>query len=166
MAQNRLGDNNMVENTIHEMIAIIEEKLELLKVILSTEPILKEAIKKENMDGIATNLNIIQKQIDNINEIDSLYSKKLIELKASTGIDSISQLDDIAYPSSIILKDRLNEIKSVLEAIKTMDDENNLLMNEKFEETKDKLKNLRQGQKMVKGYSADYDETMFIDERN
>ena len=39
-------------------------------------------------------------------------------------------------------------------------------MNDKFQETKEKLKNLRKGQKVVKGYSSDHDETMFINERN
>lgn len=156
----------MVENIIHEMIALADEKLEGLNVILDIKPKQKEVIQQENMEGIESTINNIQSQIKKIDKVDSIYMLKLNELKANTGIESISQLDDTKYPNAIILKNRLEEIKIVLKNIKVIDDENQLLIGEKFEETKGRLKSLRQGQKMAKGYSVDYDETIFIDERN
>lgn len=156
----------MAENTIYDMVSIIEEKLQLLNIILDTKPKQKEAIEKEDIDGIESSLNTIQKQIFTIDQLDSIYANKLKELKEITGVENIEELNDTKYSNTAILKTRIVEIKSVLEAIKIMDDENIALMNNKLEETKEKLKNLRKGQKVVKGYSVDYDGTMFIDERN
>lgn len=156
----------MVDNIIYEMIGLTDQKLKELNIILNLKPKQKEAIQQENMEGIGSTIDKLQNQIKKIDEIDSLYFLKLNELKSNTCIENISQLDDIKYPDTKILKDKQNRIKSMLEAIKIMDDENNYLMNEKFRETKDKLKNLRQGQKMAKGYFMDHSSNMFIDERN
>ena len=38
MEHYRAGDDNMAENTIYDMVSIIEEKLELLKHILDVKP--------------------------------------------------------------------------------------------------------------------------------
>ncbi len=161
----RLGDN-MVNDIIYEMIALTKKKLESLNIILSLKPRQKEAIQQENMEDMESILVNIQSQIGKIDEIDSLYKLKFNELKAIIDVETISQLDSMKYPNAKILIDRLNEIKSVLASLKSLDDENNIIMNEKFEETKERLKNLRQGQKMAKGYFSDYNGTMFIDERN
>ncbi|WIV12016.1 flagellar export chaperone FlgN [Proteiniborus sp. MB09-C3] len=156
----------MVENIISEMIELIEKKLISLKHILGLKPKQKEAIEEENMEGIESAIDGIQSQINIVNEIDSMYMLKLNELKSYTDIEDIAQLNDIKYPRAIILKDKLAEIKSLLQQIKVLDDDNNLLMSEKFAETKERLKNLRQGQKMAKGYFVEHSGTMFIDERN
>lgn len=161
----RLGDN-MVNDIIYEMIALTKKKLESINIILSLKPRQKEAIQQENMEDMESILVNIQSQIGKIDEIDSLYKLKFNELKAIIDVETISQLDSMKYPNAKILIDRLNEIKSVLASLKSLDDENNIIMNEKFEETKERLKNLRQGQKMAKGYFSDYNGTMFIDERN
>ncbi|WP_091730929.1 flagellar protein FlgN [Proteiniborus ethanoligenes] len=166
MEHYRAGDDNMAENTIYDMVSIIEEKLELLKHILDVKPKQKEAIEKEDIDAIESSLSTIQKQISAIDQLDSIYADKLKELKDRVGVESIEELDHTKFPNTIALRDRIKEIRSVLEAIKIIDDENIALMNDKFQETKKKLKNLRKGQKVVKGYSSDHDETMFINERN
>lgn len=156
----------MVNDIIYEMIALTKKKLESLNIILSLKPRQKEAIQQENMEDMESILVNIQSQIGKIDEIDSLYKLKFNELKAIIDVETISQLDSMKYPNAKILIDRLKEIKSVLASLKSLDDENNIIMNEKFEETKERLKNLRQGQKMAKGYFSDYNGTMFIDERN
>ncbi|WP_352418315.1 flagellar export chaperone FlgN [Proteiniborus sp.] len=155
-----------MNDIIYEMIALTKKKLESLNIILSLKPRQKEAIQQENMEDMESILVNIQSQIGKIDEIDSLYKLKFNELKAIIDVETISQLDSMKYPNAKILIDRLNEIKSVLASLKSLDDENNIIMNEKFEETKERLKNLRQGQKMAKGYFSDYNGTMFIDERN
>lgn len=166
MAPFRTGDN-MVENIISEMIELTEQKIENLNIVLYLKPKQKDAIKEENMDGIGSTIDLIQTQINIIDEIDSKYLLKLNELKSKTNIGNVTQLDDIIYPKSRNLKDNLNKIMSLLQQIKILDDENSIMINDKFQETKEMLKNLRQGKKMTKGYFADYNSaTMFIDERN
>lgn len=157
----------MVEKIIDEMIALLDQKIECLKIILYLKPKQKEAIKEENMDDIESTIDSIQTQINIIDEIDSKYMLKLNELKSSTSIENITQLDDMKHPKSMKLKDNINKITSLLQKIKILDDENSLMINEKFQETKEMLKNLRQGKKMAKGYLSDYNSsTIFIDERN
>ncbi|SCG81955.1 hypothetical protein DW1_0335 [Proteiniborus sp. DW1] len=156
----------MVENIIIEMIELTEKKLESLDVILNLKSKQKEVIDQENMDDLSTIIDSIQEQINIIDKIDSLYILKLNELKSSTGMESIAQLNNEMYPKSRVLQDKLSKTNSKLQLIKALDDENNHLINEKFQETKDMLKNLRQGKKMAKGYFTEYNGTMFIDERN
>lgn len=156
----------MVENIISDMLALAERKLESLNTIISLKPKQKEAILQENMDSLSSIIDSIQEQIDISDKIDSLYMLKLNELKSSTGVENIAQLNHEIYPRARVLKEKLSEIKSKLQLIKVLDDENIHLMNEKFQETKDMLKNLGQGRKMAKGYLTEYNGTMFIDERN
>lgn len=156
----------MVENIINEMISLTDQKVEKLNAILSLKPKQKEAILKENMEDIKATIDGIQNQMNKINEIDSLYSQKFDELKLNACIEKISQLDDMAYYNAGVLKGKLKDIKSIIQSIMVIDDENKLLINEKHEEIKEKLRNLRQGKKMAKGYFSDYKGTMFIDERN
>lgn len=158
--------DNMVENIISEMIELAGKKLESLNTILSLKSKQKEAINQENMDNISSILDSIQEQINISDKIDSLYILKLNELKSSTGVENIAQLNNEIYPKARDLQDKLNQIKSKLQLIKVLDDENSCLMNKKFQETKEMLKSLRQGKKMAKGYFTEYNGTMFIDERN
>lgn len=162
----KLGVDNMVESSIREMISLTDKKLEELKGFLNLKLKQKEAIEKENMEDIEATLNTFQSKINAIDEIDSTYLLKLNELKVNLGIDSISQIDSTEYPyiDSLIIK--IDEINAILKAINVIDDENNLLMKEKLEGTKEKLKNLRQGQKMNKSYNAISYGTMFIDQKN
>ncbi|MFA5523951.1 MAG: flagellar export chaperone FlgN [Tissierellales bacterium] len=157
----------MIENIIGNMIELTEEKIESLNVILYHKPKQKEAIMEENMEGIGEVIDLIQTQINKIDQINSLYVLKVNELKTNSNIENILELDDVEYSNSRALKDNLSKITSLLQQIKTLDDENNLLMNEKFQETKEMLKNLRQGKKMAKGYLLDSSSnTIFLDERN
>jgi len=155
---------DMIENIIGEMVSLTNQKLECLRIILDLKPRQKEAILEENIDNIGTTVDLIQDQINIINELDYQYNSKLNELKSIANIDDISQLDDMECLS---LKDNLDKIKHLLKQIKVLDDENNLLMQEKFTEIKEKLRSLRQGRKMANSYLADYSSsTIFIDERN
>lgn len=162
----KLGVDNMVESSIREMISLTDKKLKELKGFLNLKLKQKEAIEKENMEDIEATLNTFQSKINAIDEIDSTYLLKLNELKVNLGIDSISQINSTEYPciDSLIIK--IDEINATLKAINVIDDENNLLMKEKLEGTKEKLKNLRQGQKMNKSYNAISYGTMFIDQKN
>lgn len=135
----------MVENIINQMITLTEQKIECLKIILYLKPKQKEAIKEENMDDIGSTIDSIQTQINIIDEIDSRYMLKLNELKSNANIENITHLDDIRYPKSRKLKENLDKIMSLLQQIKILDDENSIMINEKFQETKEMLKNLRQG---------------------
>lgn len=157
----------MIDNIINEMAALTAEKLECLKIILDLKPRQKKAILEEDLDSIGDTIDLIQKQIDVIDELDRQYSSKLNELKSLANIDDVSQFNDMEYLSSKDLKDKLEQIKYLLQQIKVLDDENNLLIKEKFEEIKGKLRNLRQGRIMANSYLADYSSsTIFIDERN
>ncbi len=156
----------MVENIINQMVKLTEQKLDSLSKILDLKSKQKEAINEDDMGSLGSVIDLIQEQINIIDKIDSLYILKLSELKSNTGIDNIAQLDSEIYSNIKVLNIKLSEIKSKLRLIKVLDDENNHLINEKFHETKEMLKNLRQGQKMAKGYFTEYSGTMFIDERN
>jgi flagellar FlgN protein len=162
----KLGVDNMVESNIREMTSLTDKKLEELKGFLNLKLKQKEAIEKENMEDIEATLNTFQSKINAIDEIDSTYLLKLNELKVNLGIDSISQINSTEYPCIDNLIIKIDEINATLKAINVIDDENNLLMKEKLEGTKEKLKNLRQGQKMNKSYNAISYGTMFIDQKN
>jgi len=161
----KLGEDNMTENTIQEMVSLIDKKAEKLNIILSLKPKQKEAIEKEDIQDMETTLNKLQEHLNKINEIDSVYLSKLNKLKSELGIDSIDHIDNTKYPCIEELRTKLSEIKATLEAIKAMDDENKILLQERFEETKGKLRNLRKGQIMNKGYNKASYGTMFIDQK-
>lgn len=155
----------MVEGILQEMMTLADEKVEKLNVILSIKPRQKQAIEEVNIEGINAALKQIQKQINEIDKINSAYSLKFKELKSELDIDSLEQIGNAMHLRTDKLEEKLDEIKSILEAIKVIDDENNLLIMEKFKETKGKLKNLRQGQIMNKSYNVASYGTMFIDQK-
>lgn len=155
-----------MENIIKQIIELCTEKLKELGHILDLKKKQKEVILKEDLEGIQSVLNAIDRCIKSINKIDLAINDKIKEIKITENIESLDQIDDKKFPSIVSLRNKFEEIKSVLKEIKVYDDENRFLMNEKLEESKSRLKDIRQGQKMVKGYFTNYNNNIFIDERN
>ncbi|AFS77338.1 flagella synthesis protein FlgN [Gottschalkia acidurici 9a] len=127
----------MEKNILNELMMLVDKKLNYLEEILSITSQQKQAITDEDVERLSSLLDKKDILIRNIDEIDSIYKEK-----------SLNKLleDDI-------LTEKLKIIQALLNNIKLVDDENNKNLNRAIEDMGGKLKEVRQGQRAMKGYS-------------
>jgi len=141
-----------MEDLLRKLMKISEEKSLHLKNILKITQEQNEAIINEDMDKLDRLLGEKQKEIDIINQLDSIYTENY-------NIFKLNPLED-----NKALQDINEEISRYLRLIAELDKENNKEMTVRFTEVKSKLKQVRQGKKMNSGYNVNTYGTMFIDE--
>jgi len=141
-----------MEDLLRKLMKISEEKSLHLKNILKITQEQNEAIVNEDMDKLDRYISNKQKEIDIINQLDSIYTENY-------NIFNLNPLKD-----NKALQDINEEISRYLRLIAELDKENNKEMTVRFTEVKSKLKQVRQGKKMNSGYNVNNHGTMFIDE--
>ena len=146
----------MMQDNLNKLLLLLDKKIVCLETMLSLTSEQKIAIDNddvENLESFLDKKDIIIKEIDEIDSIfDDNKSEELLQDK--------------------ILKSKLNNIQSLLKNIKLIDDDNNNNLSKAIDENKHRLKDVRHGQRAMKGYSnsdpyasfASQGGTLFIDQ--
>ncbi|KNF09637.1 flagella synthesis protein FlgN [Gottschalkia purinilytica] len=142
----------MNEYELKEAAQLLDKKIEYIDKIIDITNKQKKAIKKEDIELLEVYTN--QRQ-DIINEVDKL--------------DAILKEETREQDNNDLLGNKLRELSLSLTTLKNMDNENKKLLEEKMNDIKSKIQEVKQGQKMAKGYGMDFYNNMgsfFIDQKN
>jgi len=150
---------------IQEMIKICNTKLSHLKNIISISENQKNAIAEDNTDLLDSAISKKQVEMDIIDKLDIYFIQKYEELKKAYNINSIEEIDGSTYPNIKELQTKISGIFQALKAIEEIDKCNNEKLSENFEDVKMKLRQIKQGKTMNKGYSTNPYGNAFIDEK-
>lgn len=146
----------MSDDLIKELVDFSKTKLSLVKEILEITKKQSECINNSDMKRLQSYTDIKQKKIDEINKIDSIFVEKYEKLKKINKIDSIETINVKEYPHLKQLKETINKILLILKEVQAIETNNNEKIKNEFNSLKLKLKNVRQGKKIVKGYDNVY----------
>lgn len=146
----------MSEDLIKELIYFSETKLSLVKEILEITKKQSEFINNNNIKKLQVYIDIKQKKIDEIDNIDSIFIQKYEKFRVINKIDSIEAIDVKQYPQLKHLKEIINKILLILKEVQVIENYNNEKIKNEFDSLKLKLKNVKQGKKIVKGYDNTY----------
>ncbi|KPU26888.1 hypothetical protein TR13x_07675 [Caloranaerobacter sp. TR13] len=146
----------MSDDLIKELIDFSEIKLSLVKEILEITKKQSECIKNNDIKRLQVYIDIKQNKIEEINKIDSAFVEKYEEFKMINKIDSIETIDVEEYPNLKRLKETINKILLILKEVQVIETDNNEKIKNEFDSVKLKLKNVKQGKKIVKGYDNAY----------
>ncbi|WP_427338091.1 flagellar protein FlgN [Caloranaerobacter sp. DY30410] len=146
----------MSSDLVKELINLSEMKLSLVKEILEITEKQSECIKNNDIKELQNYIDIKQKRIDEVNKIDSIFIEKYEEFKVINKIDSIEMIDVKEYPHLKHLKETINKILLTLKEVQVIETDNNEKIKNEFDNLKLKLKNIKQGKKIVKEYDNAY----------
>ena len=103
--------------------------------------------------------------MEEIDNLDKEFMQIYDIVKREEGIESINVLDVNKYQNLKSLKERVNEINTVLDNIRRTDEENILNMRTNIDKVKAELKQVKKGQIAYKGYNYTSGESILIDEK-
>lgn len=153
-----------IEN-INKMIELSIEKKKKLNEILNLTKEQTRLIVDDNLDEMEKLLQNKQKHMEDIDRLDIEFLKLYGELKKSEGIESISNIDLKKYSNLKDLKNQVKSINSVLDKISELDKKNTEKMKKNLKDVQKNIKNVRDGKKAYKGYNADQNPSIMIDEK-
>lgn len=142
----------MSQHILKEVIELLDEKIDCIDKMIAITEKQKEAIVSEDTDILDLYINQKQNIIDEVDSLDAILKEQ------------IKQID-----SEDLLKSRLDKLNLCLKDLAKLDSENKRLLEEKMNDMKSKLQEVKQGQKMAKGYGIDSHKDMgsfFIDQKN
>ncbi len=166
MERNNIGADNMPYDDIKILIDITNKKLVHLNSFLNITLKQRETIEKDDMEELDRCISEKESHIEIIDKLDVLFGDKFNKIKVTNNIQSLNEIDDNAHPYIKQLKENMTQINDILRKIQIVDKQNTDTLNQKFDEVKSKLRQVKQGQKMNKGYNTAAYGTMFIDQKN
>lgn len=146
----------MSEDLIKELIDFSEAKLSLVKEILEITKKQSESINNNDIKRLQSYIDIKRRKIDEINRIDNIFVDKYERFKEINKIDSIETINVKEYPHLKQLKETVSKILLILKEVQAIETNNNEKIKNEFNSLKLKLKNIKQGKKIVKGYDNVY----------
>ncbi len=162
-----VGDNMTNEKLVENIINLSKKKKELMTEILDVTKRQREFIKLEKIETVAKQIELKEKIMGDVDKIDLMFYKLINELKSDMKIDSLDKIDTHKYPQVKDLKEAVGEILSIANETKLVDDENILMIQSGKGDLSNKLKGLRQGQKVSNAYGAQKKmvKNMFVDRK-
>lgn len=155
----------MTAGRIDRLIELSSRKKNTLEEIFDLNIRQKDFIEEDNMEGINSMLTKKQALMEEIDNLDKEFMQIYDIVKREEGIESINVLDVNKYQNLKSLKERVNEINTVLDNIRRTDEENILNMRTNIDKVKAELKQVKKGQIAYKGYNYTSGESILIDEK-
>jgi len=155
-----------MEKFINEMIAISSKKQELMKEILEITKRQREFIKLGKIETVSKQIELKERIINEVNKLDLEFYQIYNELKKS-GIEGLDKLDVNKYPQLKELRVIVENILSITNETKVIDDENILRLQNEKKDLSIKLKGLKQGKRASNAYGAQKNmtESVFLDKK-
>ncbi len=141
-------------NSLENMIKLLKKKIEYLNSIYEKTETQYDVILKEDMEKLFGLIKEKQVSIDSIDKLDEVFLDQYTVFKNDNQVENISELDSQKYPQIKELKDNIETINKLLNDIKEQEMKNNVELNKRFQSVKNKLKSVKKGKKMVKGYDS------------
>lgn len=144
----------MPKNMIDLLIKISEEKIIHLMRIHNYTKKQSELIKNGDIESLQDYISRKQKEIDHIVELDKRFHENFAELKKTLGVESLDKIDATQYSNIKKMKSVVEKITELLSSIADLEAHNSIAINKNYEEIKSKLKHVKKGKQVTKGYNS------------
>ena len=131
---------------------ILVNKQALLKEISGFTRLQKDALTRDDFDGLEILIAKKQARMDATDKLDQQFVVYMEGLKRKLGIDSFDQLPSKRIPGTGELKDNTAGVLALLREIKAVDDENTAFLKEKMADVKDRIKKSNSFKKVSAAY--------------
>ena len=114
------------EQYIQKLTQLSVKKSENMREILNITKKQSEVITEDSINELQTFIDLKQKLIDEINELDDAFEVYYSRLKSILGIDSMEELSISKYREAVQLQQIIKTIFATTEEIQSSENENNL----------------------------------------
>jgi len=142
----------MVDNTIVELMSLLEKKQLLFDRIMEITLEQKKVLEENEADKIEGLVGLKQSVIDSIDEIDMSFSQGLKTLKKHLSVQALEEVDFTKYPELKDLKLKVEEIMSMAQEIMLIERSNKEKLVSIMNEMKKEIKQIKAGKKSIKAY--------------
>ena len=142
----------MVDNTIVELMSLLEKKQLLFDRIMEITLEQKKVLEENEADKIEGLVGLKQSVIDSIDEIDMSFSQGLKTLKKHLNVQVLEEVDFTKYPELKDLKLKVEEIMSMAQEIMLIERSNKEKLVSIMNEMKKEIKQIKAGKKSIKAY--------------
>ncbi|HPL99122.1 MAG TPA: flagellar export chaperone FlgN [Bacillota bacterium] len=142
----------MVDNTIVELMSLLEKKQLLFDRIMEITLEQKKVLEENEADKIESLVGRKQSVIDSIDEIDMSFSQGLKTLKKHLNVQVLEEVDFTKYPELKDLKLKVEEIMSMAQEIMLIERSNKEKLVSIMNEMKKEIKQIKAGKKSIKAY--------------
>ena len=142
----------MVDNTIVELMSLLEKKQLLFDRIMEITLEQKKVLEENEADKIESLVGRKQSVIDSIDEIDMSFSQGLKTLKKHLNVQVLEEVDFTKYPELKDLKLKVEEIMSKAQEIMLIEMSNKEKLVSIMNEMKKEIKQIKAGKKSIKAY--------------
>jgi len=142
----------MVDNTIVELMSLLEKKQLLFDRIMEITLEQKKVLEENEADKIESLVGRKQSVIDSIDEIDMSFSQGLKTLKKHLNVQVLEEVDFTKYPELKDLKLKVEEIMSMAQEIMLIERSNKEKLVSIMNEMKREIKQIKAGKKSIKAY--------------
>ena len=142
----------MVDNTIVELMSLLEKKQLLFDRIMEITLEQKKVLEENEADKIEGLVGLKQSVIDSIDEIDMSFSQGLKTLKKHLNVQVLEEVDFTKYPELKDLKLKVEEIMSMAQEIMLIERSNKEKLVSIMNEMKREIKQIKAGKKSIKAY--------------
>ncbi len=141
------------EQYIQKLTQLSVKKSENMREILNITKKQSEVIAEDSINELQTFIDLKQKLIDEINELDDAFEVYYSRLKSILGIDSMEELSISKYREAVQLQQIIKTIFATTEEIQASENENNLKARDVLDSLGGQIRQVKQGKIANNGYN-------------
>ncbi|HOS68814.1 MAG TPA: flagellar export chaperone FlgN [Bacillota bacterium] len=142
----------MVDNTIVELMSLLEKKKKLFDSIMEITLEQKKELDNNETDKMQSLVGRKQSVIDSIDEIDRSFSQGINTLKKHLNVQALEEVDFTKYPELKGLKLKVEEIMSKAQEIMLIEMSNKEKLMSIMNGMKKEINQIKAGKKSIKAY--------------
>ncbi|WP_024832783.1 flagellar protein FlgN [Ruminiclostridium josui] len=141
------------EQYIQKLTDLSLKKLDNMKKILNLTKKQFEVITEDSINELQSLIDLKQKLIDEINELDDAFEVYYSRLKSILGIESMEEVSISKYNEAVKLQQTIREIFDTAKKIQTTENENNLKARGVLDSLGGQIRQIKQGKIANSGYN-------------
>lgn len=141
------------EQYIQKLTDLSLKKSDSMKKILILTKKQSEVITEDSIDELQNLIDIKQKLIDDINELDDAFEVYFSRLKSILGIESMEEVHISDYGEVVQLQRTIKTIFETIKEIQNVENENNVKARDVLESLGGQIRQVKQGKIANNGYN-------------
>lgn len=141
------------EQYIQKLTDLSLKKSDSMKKILILTKKQSEVITEDSIEELQNLIDIKQKLIDDINELDDAFEVYFSRLKSILGIESMEEVRISDYGEVVQLQQAIKTIFETIKEIQNVENENNMKARDVLESLGGQIRQIKQGKIANNGYN-------------
>ncbi len=141
------------EQYIQKLTELSLKKSENMKEILNITKKQSEVITEDSINELQNLIDLKQKLIDEINELDDAFEVYYSRLKSVLGIESMEEVSILKYREAMQLQQTIRRIFATTKEIQVAENENNMKARSVLDSLGGQIRQVKQGKIANNGYN-------------